>query len=407
MWAYIVRRILLTIPIVLGVVLITMVLFSYVSADPARAFAGRIASEAQLDAIRAEMGIDKPRWFKWAVPIRKADVVGQTVTLATASAHLLEAGDQLVVNGVGGGHDGTFAVKEVKGPKILTYQSTAGDAASTQPVAVTPAADAARLHDASLGGRIATAFDSQLFDILTFQIFKLKSMRYKQPIWDVIKEKAPASMRIQIPAFLIALGLQLSLALYAASKRGRWPDFSVTLLSVLILSIPSLTAYLFAQWLFGMKLGWFPVAGWETGGSLTWMRYAALPIFVSVFLMLGGGVRLYRTVMVDEIYSDYVRTARAKGLGNRAVLFTHVLKNGLIPVITNTVTALPSLILGALLLERIFQIPGLGNFMVEALNNNDRTVVMGMTFALAIVYCVLVLVSDILYTLVNPQVSLK
>ena len=137
------------------------------------------------------------------------------------------------------------------------------------------------------------------------------------------------------------------------------------------------------------------------------MRYAALPIFISVFLAMGGGVRLYRTVMVDEIYSDYVRTARAKGLGNRQVLFTHVLKNGLIPVITNTVTALPGLILGALLLERIFQIPGLGNFMVEALNNYDRTVVMGMTFALSIIYCVLILISDILYTLVNPQVSLK
>jgi peptide/nickel transport system permease protein len=405
-WAYIVRRILLTIPIVLGVVLITMVLFSYVSADPARAFAGRIASEAQLDAIRAEMGIDKPRWFKLEVPIRKADVVGQTVTLATASAHLLDAGDRVVVSGVGSGHDGTFAVTEVKGPKILSYQSTAGDAASTQPVAIDVNASGATLRDASLGGRVATAFDAQLFDILTFQIFKLKSMRYKQPIWEVIKEKAPASMKIQIPAFIIALGLQLSLALYAASKRGRGPDYSITLLSVLILAIPSLTAYLFAQWLFGMKLGWFPVAGWE-GAGLSWMRYAALPIFVSVFLMLGGGVRLYRTVMVDEIYSDYVRTARAKGLGNRQVLFTHVLKNGLIPVITNTVTALPSLILGALLLERIFQIPGLGNFMVEALNNNDRTVVMGMTFALAIVYCLLVLLSDILYTLVNPQVSLK
>ena len=137
------------------------------------------------------------------------------------------------------------------------------------------------------------------------------------------------------------------------------------------------------------------------------MRYAALPIFISVFIAMGGGVRLYRTVMVDEIYSDYVRTARAKGLSNRQVLFTHVLKNGLIPVITNTVTALPGLILGALLLERIFQIPGLGNFMVEALNNYDRTVVMGMTFALSIIYCVLILVSDILYTLVNPQVSLK
>ena len=404
MWAYIVRRILLTIPIVLGVVLITMILFSYVSYDPARAWAGRIASEAQLDAIRAEMGLDKPRWFKWSVPVRKVDVTGRTVSVATTSAHLLEKGDRFVISGVGGGHDGTFAVDEVKGPKLLTYQSTAGDAAATQPVEI--ALDNASLHDASAGGRLATAFDSQLFDILGFRIFKLKSMRYKQPIWEIIKEKAPASMAIQIPAFLIALGVQLTLALYAASKRGRAQDYSITLVSVLILAVPALSVYLFAQWVFGMQLGWFPVAGWETSG-LTWMRYAALPVFVSVLLAIGGGVRLYRTVMIDEIYSDYVRTARAKGLSNRQVLFTHVLKNGLIPVITNTVTALPGLILGALILERIFQIPGLGNFTVEALNNYDRTVVMGMTFILSIIYCLLILLSDILYTLVNPQVSLK
>ena len=403
MWAYIVRRILLTIPIVLGVVLITMVLFSYVSADPARSFAGRIASEAQLDAVRAEMGIDKPRWFKWASRVRTLEVTGQTVSVSTGSDHGLKEGDRFTITGTGR-HDGTFIAEGVKGPKLLTYTSPAGDAASTQPVSVP--LERASLHHESVGKRLAAGFDSQLFDILTFRIFQLKSMRYKQPIWDVIKEKAPASMKIQIPAFIIALGLQLTLSLYAANKRGRWQDYGITLMSVLILAIPSLTAYLFAQWALGMNAGWFPVAGWESDG-LSWMRYAALPVFVSVFLMLGGGVRLYRTVMIDEIYSDYVRTARAKGVGTRGVLFTHVLKNGLIPVITNTVTALPSLILGALLLERIFQIPGLGNFMVEALNNNDRTVVMGMTFALAIVYCLLVLLSDILYTLVNPQVSLK
>jgi peptide/nickel transport system permease protein len=350
------------------------------------------------------MGIDKPRWFKWTVPVRKVEVVGQTATVATGPAHSLEKGDRFVMRGAGGGHDKTFTVDEVKSEKVFTYTSTAGNAASTQPVALD--LKDATLHDASLAGRLAAGFDSQFFDIVTFKIYALKSLRYQQPIWDVIKEKAPASMKIQVPAFLIALGLQLSLALYAANKRGRWQDFSITLLSVLILAIPSLTAYLFAQWMFGMELGLFPVAGWESGG-VQWMRYAALPVFVSAFLAIGGGVRLYRTVMVDEIYSDYVRTARAKGLSNRQVLFTHVLKNGLIPVITNTVTALPGLILGALLLERIFQIPGLGNFMVEALNNNDRTVVMGMTFALSIIYCVLILVSDILYTLVNPQVSLK
>ena len=405
MWAYIVRRILLTIPIVLGVVLITMILFSYVSYDPARAWGGRIASEAQLDAIRAQMGIDKPRWFKWSIPIRRIEATGQTVTVATGPAHGLEKGDTVVVSGAGAGYDGRHAVEEVKSEKLLTFTSSAGDPASTQPTTIELGKNA-NLHDASLTGRFAEGFDSQLFDILTFRIYELNSMRYQRPIWDIIKEKAPASLAIQLPAFLIALGLQLGLSLYAASKRGRWQDYGITLLSVLILAIPALTVYIFAQWAFGMQLGWFPVAGWESSG-LQWMRFTALPIFVSVFLAMGGGVRLYRTVMVDEIYSDYVRTARAKGLSNRQVLFTHVLKNGLIPVITNTVTALPSLILGALLLERIFQIPGLGNFMVEALNNYDRTVVMGMTFALSIIYCVLILVSDILYTLVNPQVSLK
>lgn len=404
MWAYIVRRILLTIPIVLGVVLITMVLFSYVSYDPARAWAGRIASEAQLDAIRAQMGLDKPRWFKWNVPVRSVEATGRALTVSTAFQHGLEAGDQVVISGVGSEYDGTFPVEEVRGPKLFSYQATAGDAAATKPVEL--AAADATVHHASLVQRIKAGFDSQLFDILTFRIFALKSMRYQQPIWDIIKEKAPASLAIQLPAFVIALGLQLSLSLYAASKRGRPQDYSITLLSVLILAIPALTVFIFSQWAFGMQLGWFPVAGWESSG-LQWMRYAALPIFVSVFLAMGSGVRLYRTVMVDEIYSDYVRTARAKGLSGRQVLFTHVLKNGLIPVITNTVTALPSLILGALLLERIFQIPGLGNFMVEALNNYDRTVVMGMTFALSIIYCLLLLVSDILYTLVNPQVSLK
>ncbi|HEV2293440.1 MAG TPA: ABC transporter permease [Tepidisphaeraceae bacterium] len=405
MWAYIVRRILLTIPIVLGVVLITIVLFSYVAADPARAWAGRIASEAQLDAIRAQMGLDKPRWFKWSVPIREIEATGRTLAVSTPWAHGLEEGDRFVISGVGNGHDGTFAVAEVKGPKGFTYRSTAGDPAATQPIALASDEDAS-LHHAELTQRLASGFDSQLLDIITFRIFELKSMRYQQPIWKIIKEKAPASMAIQVPAFLIALGLQLSLALYAANKRGRVQDLIVTLLSVLILAVPALSVYLFAQWAFGMQLGWFPVAGWESSG-LQWMKYAALPIFISVLLGIGSGIRLYRTVMIDEIYSDYVRTARAKGLNNRQVLFTHVLKNGLIPVITNTVTALPSLILGALLLERIFQIPGLGNFTVEALNNYDRTVVMGMTFILSIVYCLLILVSDILYTLVNPQVSLK
>jgi peptide/nickel transport system permease protein len=322
MWAYIVRRILLTVPIVLGVVLITMTLFSFVAKDPARAYAGKYATARQLEQVRARMGLDKPLWLDFSALGR---------------------------------------------------------------------------------GDVAKAFDTQLFDILLFRF--PDSMRYDEPLWDIINRKAPASMMVQIPAFLIVLGIQLSLALFAAAKRGRWPDYGITVGAVLLMSIPSLSLYLFAQWGLGKELGVFPVAGWEDG--LLALKFAALPILVSVILGIGGGTRFYRTVMLDEMYSDYVRTARAKGVSEREVLFTHVLKNAMIPVITNTVTALPGLILGALLLERIYQIPGLGNLMVEALGNNDRPVIMAMTYLLSIVYCVLVLISDILYTLVNPQVSLK
>jgi peptide/nickel transport system permease protein len=322
MWAYIVRRILLTVPIVLGIVFITFVLFGVVAKDPARAFAGKFVSEQQLQATRARMGLNKPKWF---------------------DVKALGAGD------------------------------------------------------------VKKAFNTQLFDVLLFRF--PNSVRYEESLWSLIRRKAPASMTVQLPAFLIIIGLELTLALIAASRRGRMTDYSITLLSVLLLSLPPLSVYIFSQWFFGQKLGMFPVAGWDRG--IFAVHFAALPILMTVLIGIGSGTRFYRTVVLEEMYTDYVRTARAKGVSRRDVLFTHVLRNAMIPVITQTVTALPGLILGALLLERIFQIPGLGNLMVESLNNQDRPVVMGMTYILAITYCGLLLLSDILYTLVNPQVSLK
>ncbi len=322
MWAYIIRRILWTIPIVLGVVLITFILFTYIAKDPARQYAGRFATPEVLQAVRHKMGLDKPRWFD-----------------LQALAH----------------------------------------------------------------GHIGKAFDSQFFNILTFHFGE--SMRWEEPLWTLIKRKAPASMMIQVPAFIILLGVQLALALYVAFKRGRWQDYSVTFLAVLGMSVPALSIYIAAQWLFGRELSVFPVAGWEAGVYA--IHYAALPIMLSVLMGIGSGVRFYRTVILEEVNQDYVRTARAKGVAVRDVMFSHVLRNVMIPVITSTVAALPGLVLGALLLERIFQIPGLGNFMVEAINNNDRSVVMAMTYVLSIVYCLLLLVTDICYALADPRVSLK
>lgn len=322
MWAYIARRILLAVPIILGIVLLTFLLFGVVSSDPARAFAGKQVSEQQLQATRARMGLNKPKWFN---------------------------------------------------------------------------------YKALAGGDVKEAFNTQLFDVLMFRF--PNSMRYEDSLWNIIKRKAPASMAIQVPAFAIMVGLELALALLAAYRRGRGLDYTITFVSVLLMSVPALSVYIYAQYFLGQGLGVFPVAGWDKGWYA--LHFAALPILISVIIGIGAGTRLYRTVVLDEIYSDYVRTARAKGVSDREILFTHVMRNAMIPVITNTVTHLPHLILGALLLERIFQIPGLGNLMVEALANQDRPIVMGLTYVLAITYCLLLIVSDILYTFVNPQVRLK
>jgi peptide/nickel transport system permease protein len=322
MWAYIIRRILWTVPIVLGIVLITFCLFSLLSADPARQYVGKYATPEALAAVRVKMGLNKPRWI---------------------DLHALE-------------------------------------------------------H-----GQIKQATDTQFFDILLFRF--PPSMRWDESLWTLVKRKAPASMLIQVPAFIILSGLELVLALYVAFKRDQWQDYLITILAVLGMSVPGLSIYIAAQWLLGSHWRVFPVAGWESG--IYAIHFAALPILLSVLMGLGGGVRFYRTVVLEEINADYVRTALAKGVSHRQVLLTHVLRNALIPVITMTITSLPGLVLGALLLERIFQVPGLGNLLVEAINNNDRSVVMAMTYVLSIVYCVLLLLSDICYTLVDPRVSLS
>lgn len=322
MYAFIIRRLLLMVPTVLGVLLLTFVLFSMVSRDPARSFAGRGASEETVAAVRAKMGLDKPRFFNTAA----------------------------------------YAERGVAG---LT--------------------------------------DSQFFDLMLFRF--PPSMRYERPVWEIVREKAPVSLAIQLPAFFITLGLQLGLALLVASARNSWLDHTVTFLSVATMAFASLSLYILIQWLFGASWGLFPVAGWESGW---WgIQYAALPILASVFIQLGGGVRFYRTVILEEINQDYVRTARAKGVAPGDVLLVHVLRNVMIPVVTNTVTALPFLIFGALILERLFQIPGLGGLLVEAIFSQDRSVVMAITYVTALMYCLALLASDLLYTWADPRVSLK
>ncbi len=153
------------------------------------------------------------------------------------------------------------------------------------------------------------------------------------------------------------------------------------------------------------KFNMFPISGWDPSWDGRW-QYATLPIIIMVSLSLGAYILFFRTVFLDEIYQDYVRTARSKGLSNTTILLKHVLRNALVPIITLVVLQIPFLITGSLLTESFFSIPGLGGLIYQAIQEADFPVIKAMTIVSAILYMVFQLISDILYAVVDPKIRL-
>jgi peptide/nickel transport system permease protein len=173
------------------------------------------------------------------------------------------------------------------------------------------------------------------------------------------------------------------------------------------MSISFLVYIIFAQWLFGFKLGWFPVQGWSESFSRNLLTYAPLPVMLAIFVGLAPQLRLYRSFFLEEINQDYVRTARAKGLPEKQVMMKHVLRNAMIPILTNIGIYLPGLFVGSFLLEVFFSIPGLGREIVTAVNRSDFPVIKAVTVYLAMLTMFINLLVDVLYKLVDPRVSFK
>ena len=233
-----------------------------------------------------------------------------------------------------------------------------------------------------------------------------RSWATKQHIAQMIKTGGAVSLTLSIPAFVIASLAAIAIALLAAFFRGTLLDRSLVVLSVIMMSISLLAYILFGQWVLAYKLGWFEIAGYEYGFP-DFIPYIILPAIIWIVLSIGPDMRFYRTVMLDEVYQDYVRTARAKGLSYRVILFKHVLKNAMIPIITNLVIQLPTLILGALLIENFFGIPGLGSITLQAINNSDFPVIKAMTILSSVLYILFNIIIDVLYTWVDPRVKLQ
>jgi len=181
----------------------------------------------------------------------------------------------------------------------------------------------------------------------------------------------------------------------------------VMVITTVALSISFLVYVVVGQYIFGFTLGWFPVQGWSNSVWKNLVVYAPLPVFLAVLVSLAPHTRLYRSFILDEINQDYVRTARAKGVSENVILFKHVLRNAMIPILTNVSTQLPGIFVGSFLIEVFFSIPGVGREVLLAVNRSDYPVIQAFTVYLATLTMVINLVTDILYKFVDPRVVLK
>lgn len=220
-----------------------------------------------------------------------------------------------------------------------------------------------------------------------------------------IRTRMGPSLMIALPAFLLGLWANLSIALMMVWFRAGWQDRLGVAVATMLMSISSLFFIIGGQYLLAREWCWVPVSGFEPG--LDGWRFVLLPVLVSVLAGMGRGSRWYRSVFLEEIGKDYVRTARSKGLSEVSVLFGHVLRNGLIPVLTTTVAVIPLLFMGSLLTESFFGIPGLGAYVVEALQGEDFAVVRSMVFIGSVLYVLGLILTDIAYSVADPRVRLS
>jgi peptide/nickel transport system permease protein len=212
------------------------------------------------------------------------------------------------------------------------------------------------------------------------------------------------SLAVTLPSFVIGLFAYLTFALILAFFRATYVDFSGVILCVIAMSISGLFYIVGGQWLISKLWHLVPISGFGFGFDI-W-RFTVLPVIIAVIGGAGGSIRLYRTLFLEEIGKDYVRTARAKGLTESRVMFRHVLHNGLIPVLTGVVVAIPTLFIGSLVLESFFGIPGLGSYTIEAIQAQDFLVVRAMVFLGAVLYIIGLILTDVSYTLADPRVRL-
>jgi len=226
------------------------------------------------------------------------------------------------------------------------------------------------------------------------------------PITKRLREGVGPSLALTVPLFLLGLPIGIGLALLIAVFRETYIDRMGVVVAVLAMSISPLLYIIGGQYVLGKVLRWFPLSGFDPDPAVM-ARFLALPVMIGVVSALGENVRFYRTVFVEESGRDHVRTARAKGCGELRTMRRHVLRNGLIPIVTQVVVTIPFLFTGSLLLESFFGIPGLGSLTVDAIHGNDFATLRTMVFIGALLFVAAQIATDVAYTFVDPRVRLE
>jgi peptide/nickel transport system permease protein len=234
-----------------------------------------------------------------------------------------------------------------------------------------------------------------------------RSWATNEAVSNLFRTRLPATLTVMIPILILDTLVSLPIAMWVAYRRGSLTDRSIMVITTVALSISFLVYIIVGQYLFGFQLGWFPVQGWSDSTLTNLLTFVPLPVLLAVMVGVSPQTRLYRTFFLDELGHDYVRTARAKGMTEGTVLFRHVLRNALIPIITNIGYNLPGIFVGSFLIEVFFSIPGLGREVLLAVNRSDYPVIQAATVYLAMLTMLINLATDVLYKVVDPRVVLK
>ena len=434
MGRYIVKRILYSIWILLGIMVVTFILFRVSAGDPTAVLLGKNPTAADVEAMRDSMGCDKPLFFgRWRVTelYPAADFTGGRteipgVTLNGIAPEAAAAEDGLHVNEGSVVFKRQFANKEARNRVVLTGSGrfrvagqeisissggTAVELADTpDELAVTGLGPDCVLVRAAFGRPNRAWYDSQALDSLkelvsfssrfpyvTFFNFG-NTLLTHEPIRGKLWRGMVPSLMIMVPIFFGELVIGIVLAMISCAFQDRILDRAIVVLSVAGMSISYLVLIILGQWFLAYYLNLFPVWGWDSP------KCVILPVIIGIVSGTGSGVRFYRTVFLDEIRREYIRTAAAKGATPMRVYGIHLLRNALVPIITRASTVLPFLFTGSLLLESFFGIPGLGYEGVNALNSSDLSMLKALVLLGAILFIVINLITDVAYAWVDPRV---